>query len=115
MYYKCHEVNFKRGGSYIDYPNWTKKKKVTRNSTNEDDKCFQYIPTVALSFEEIESHPEIVTNILPFINKYNWEGINYSSKMDDWKRFEKNNQTIALNILLTKEKGILPAYISNHN
>ena len=35
--------------------------------------------------------------------------------MDDWKRFEKNNQTIALNILLTKEKGILPAYISNHN
>ena len=41
MYYKCHEVSFKRGGSYIDYPNWIKMKKVTRNSTNEDDKCFQ--------------------------------------------------------------------------
>ena len=35
--------------------------------------------------------------------------------MDDWKRFEKNNQIIVLNILLTKEKGILPGYISNHN
>ena len=43
------------------------------------------------------------------------ERINYSSKFDDWKRFEKNNPTIALNILYTKEKEILPAYISKHN
>ena len=27
MYYKCHKVNYKRGGSYIDSPNWIKKKK----------------------------------------------------------------------------------------
>ena len=25
LYYKCHKTNFKRGGSYIDYPNWIKK------------------------------------------------------------------------------------------
>ena len=31
----------------------------------------------------------------PFINKYNWEGINYSSEKDDWKESEKNNVTIA--------------------
>ena len=43
------------------------------------------------------------------------ERINYPSKFDDWKRFEKNNPTIALNILYTKEKEILPAYISKHN
>ena len=30
------------------------------------------------------------------------------------KTFEKNNPTIALNILYTKEKKILPAYISKH-
>ena len=29
--------------------------------------------------------------------------------------FEKNNPTIALNILYTKEKEIYPAYILNHN
>ena len=39
-----------------------------------------------------------------FINKYNWEGINYQSKLDDWKRFQKNNPTITLNILYTKKK-----------
>ena len=25
MYYKCHKVNFKRGGSYIDSLDWIKK------------------------------------------------------------------------------------------
>ena len=33
------------------------------------------------------------------MNKYNWKGINYLSKIDDWKKFEKSNLTIALNIL----------------
>ena len=40
---------------------------------NEDDKCFQYVAIVALDFEEIKSHPERVSKIIPFINKYNWE------------------------------------------
>ena len=26
-YYKCHKINFKPGGSYIDSPDWIKKKK----------------------------------------------------------------------------------------
>ena len=55
-------------------------------------------------FEETESYSERVSNIIAFINKYNWEGINYSSKIDDLKKFQKNNPTIALNILFTKEK-----------
>ena len=38
-----------------------------------------------------------------FINEYNWDGIKYSSKIDDWKTFEKNNPTISLNVLYTKE------------
>ena len=45
-----------------------------------------------------------------FINKYNWNGINYPSKIDDWKTFVKNNPTIAPNILYTKGKEICPAY-----
>ena len=27
LYYKCHKINFKRGGSYIDSPDWIKNKK----------------------------------------------------------------------------------------
>ena len=27
LLYKCHEINIKRGGSYVDSPEWIKKKK----------------------------------------------------------------------------------------
>ena len=27
MYYKCNKVNFRRDFSYIDFPDWIKKKK----------------------------------------------------------------------------------------
>ena len=29
IYYKCHKVNFKGGGSYIDSPGWIKNRKAT--------------------------------------------------------------------------------------
>ena len=32
---------------------------------------------VALNYRETESHPEIVSNVKPFINKYKWKGLNY--------------------------------------
>ena len=49
------------------------------------------------------------------INKHKWKGINYPSKIDDWKTSEKNNPRIALNILCIKEKEICLAYISKTN
>ena len=62
------------------------------------------------------SHPERFSSITPFINKYNnQEGINYPSNIDDRKTFDKNNPTIALNVLYTKETQICPAYISKIN
>ena len=58
VYYKCNKVNYGPGGSCIDSPDWIKKKKATTNPKNTDHKCFQYVGTVALNYEEIESHPE---------------------------------------------------------
>ena len=60
-------------------------------------------------------HLERVSNIKPFVNKYNWKGIHYSLKIDDWKTFKKNNLKIAFNFLYIKEKVICPAYISEIN
>ena len=48
---------------------------------------------------------------MPFINKYNWKGINYPSEKDEWKQIEKNNLTIALKVLYAKtRKHILPRF-----
>ena len=63
MYYKCQKVNFRHGGSNIDSPDWIKEKKITINPKYEDDKCFQYVVTVALNSGEIEWHPEIIAGL----------------------------------------------------
>ena len=115
MYEKCHKVNFRHGGSYIDSPDQIKRKKATINQKNKDDKCFQYEVTVALKYEETESHPERVSNIQAFINKYYWEEINNPSKIDDQKTSDKYSPASALNLLYIKEKEICPADISNIN
>ena len=60
---------------------------------------------VALKYEESNWNPGRVSNIKPFEMKYKWKGINYSSKIDDWKTSEKNNPTTAFNILHIKKKG----------
>ena len=53
--------------------------------------------------------------IKPFINKCNWEEINFPSEKDDWKKFEKKNVKTALNVLHTKKGKIYLAYVSKHN
>ena len=75
-------------------------------NNKKDNKCFQYTATIALSHEEIGKHSQRITKTKPLINKYNWERIDFPSEKDDWKKFEKNNVTIALNVL-KKKKYIL--------
>ena len=78
-----------------------KQKKTTINPINKkDEKCFKFTATVALNHEEIKKYPQRITKIKPFIDKYNWKGINYPSEKNDWKKFEKKNLTIAFKLLL---------------
>ena len=35
MYFKCHKVNFKRSGWYIDSPDWIKKQKNPKNKSKK--------------------------------------------------------------------------------
>ena len=97
--YHVHKTSLKRGKSYIKSPEWLINKRATINPKNKDNKCFQYSITVALNHQNIENHPERISNIKPFIDQYNWEGIEFPAGIKDWKKFERNNKTIALNIL----------------
>ena len=82
LYYKVHKISLNRGRSYIDSPKWLKNKKATIYQKKNDDKCFQYSITFALSYEQIKCHPERISKFITFIDQYNWKEI-----------------TIALNIL----------------
>ena len=95
--YIFHKIDMKRSGSYTDCPKWIKNKKATINPKNkDDDKCFQYVK--------------------PFINQYYWSEINFPSHVGDWKKFELNNKSIALNVLYVpeSEKNIRHAYKSKY-
>ena len=100
FYYDFNRVSISKVGSYIESPKWLNNKKCTVNQKNNDNKCFQYATTLALNFDKVTSHPERITKkIKSFINKYNWNDINFPAKRKDWNRFEVNNKNVALNIL----------------
>ena len=118
MYFHLQKSSLRRGGSYIDFPRWLTNKRATINLKNKkDDNCFQYASTVALNYNEIQNYPERILNIQPFIDQYNKKEIDFPSHWEDWKKFEQNNKTIALNILYVpyNTKEIRVAYKSKFN
>ena len=116
LYYDFNKTSINRGRSYIDSPKWLKDKKLTINPKNNDDKCFQYAVTLALNLDKIKKDLQRVSKIKPFIEKYNWEDIDFLSTSKDWKKFECNNE-VALNILYVpcNTKKINIAYESKNN
>ena len=131
--YDFHRVTLHRGSSYIKSAEWLKNKGVTINPKNtRDNNCFQYAIVAALNHQNIDNHPERISEIRPFVNNYDWKGIEFPEHSKDWRKFESNNKTIALNVLYVpynkrqeyanenentydSAKYMRPAYISKHN
>ena len=116
FYCDFNKTSINRGGSYIDSPKWLIDKKSTINPKHNDDKCFLYALTLALNLDKIKKDPQRVTKIKSFIEKYNWEDIDFPSTSKDWKKFECNSE-VALNILYVpyNTKKINIAYKSKNN
>ena len=55
-----------------------------------------------------KKNPQRIIKHKPFRNKYNWEGIDFPSGKGDWKKFEINNITTALNVFYAKKEKICP-------
>ena len=70
-----------------------------------------------MNYLNIDGHPERISKLKPFINNYNWKDIEFPSHSKDWKKFEQNNKTLALNILYVpyNTNEIKQAYISKYS
>ena len=98
--YHLHKISLNRVSSYINSPEWIKNKGVTINPKNsKDNNCFQYVITAALTYQNIDHHPERISKLAPFIDNYNSKDIEYPSYSKEWRKFECNNKTLVLNIL----------------
>ena len=70
-----------------------------------------------MNHQNIENHPERISNIESFIDQYNWKDIDFPAGIKDWEKFEQNSKTIALNILYAPHntKTINLVYKSKYN
>ena len=75
---------------------WLRCKKETIISGDTD---FDDALNDALNYQNIERDPQRIAKLRPYINKCNWEGIEFPAGTKDWKKFEQNNKTISLNVL----------------
>ena len=100
--------------SELNSSRWLRgKKEAVINGYND----FQNALDDALNYQNIEKDPQRISKLKPYINKYNWEGIDFPAGPKEWKKFERNNKTIALNILFIPHntKTISVAYRSEYN
>ena len=81
---------------------WLGGKKWTIINNNNNDN-FRNALDDALNYQTIETHPERISKLKPCIKKYNWEEINFAAGSKKWQKFEKNDNTITLNILYVEQ------------
>ena len=68
--------------SELNSSGWLRGKKETIISGDND---FENTLDDALNYQNIETHPERISKLKPYINKYNWEGIDFSAGRKDDK------------------------------
>ena len=118
------DLDLKRRSSYIPSPEWLLAKKAVVNPKNKKDNyCLAYATTTAIYHNEIARHIDIISNkLLDCTEKLDWNGIDFPASTPDCKRFEKNKEDIALNIMYVPYENdeeevidVLPEYISKDN
>ena len=78
-----------RGGTYIPFPEFIKKKNAITNIENEDDKCFLW--SVLRYLHPVQKNGERINDFKKYENDLNFKGIDFPVKVKDIQKFENNN------------------------
>ena len=114
---RFHKIDLRRGSSYVPIPDWLEAKKATINPKNKNDNfCFAYAAAIAIYHKNLN---RISNKLIEYVEKLDWNGIDFPASTPDYKRFEKNNEDIALDILYVPSDNeiidVYPEYISKFN
>ena len=63
-----------------------KKEAIINNNNNNNNNDFQNSLDDALNYQTIETHPQRISKLKSYINKNNWEGINFPAGSKEWKK-----------------------------
>ena len=96
---------------------WLRGKKEAIINNDNNNSNFQNALDDTLNYQNIESNPQRISKLKPYINKCNWEGIDFPAESKEWQKFKRNSNTISLNVLHVKHntKKISVVYRSKHN
>ena len=100
--------------SEVNSLGWVRSKK---EAIINGDNNFQNALDDALNYQNIEKDLQRISKLKSYMNKYDWKGIEFPAGPKEWIKFERNNKTIALNILFVKQntETISVAYRSEYN
>ena len=95
--YKLPRARLNRGGSYIKSPKWLKNKKATINPKNENE-CLWWSIISPLNYNEFTKRE--FENIFKKIKP---EDKDFLLHKREWKNFEQNNESIAINVFFSSK------------
>ena len=112
FYLKIHTVIYKplRGSNFVDLPASLKYSSSILNIENKDDKCFLWC--ILASLKPIELNPELVKHYVPFEQTLNLQNLDFPLPNSHIDKFEKQNDSIALNVFTYENKEIVPFKIT---
>ena len=100
MDFKLHRVRLRRDGSYIKSPEWFNKG-VTINAKDEYyDECLRWSTISELNYNEI-----MKKEFKNMFKKIKHEDKDFSSHRRNWEKFERKNESVALNISFASQNS----------
>ena len=105
-----------KGNSYIELPKALRGKRAIINMRNEsDNECFKWAVTRALH-PNVKNPQRIDKALRERASNFNWNGIEFPVSLASINKFEKQNETISVNVLGYKERcGVYPLRISDYD
>ena len=115
---KLHFAEFKpmKGSSFVDLPDWIKKKKAVINILNKtDNECFKWCITRAMNPLGKRKKENLLTKKLREQSKiFDWTRVNFPTSFEDISRFEKNN-CVSVKVLGCDEEAKQIVHLRNGN
>ncbi|KAK3735533.1 hypothetical protein QZH41_005010 [Actinostola sp. cb2023] len=100
------------GASYLPLPKKIKNKKAVLNVQNDDLKCFLWSVLAAKHPIDRRDQPHRVNHYKPYESELNMAGIDYPVKIDQVKKFERQNPTTSVSVFGFEEQELFPLYIT---
>ncbi|KAK3718101.1 hypothetical protein QZH41_017198 [Actinostola sp. cb2023] len=100
------------GASYLPLSKKIKNKKAVLNVQNDDPKCFLWSVLAAKHPIHWRDQPHRVNHYKPYESELNMAGIDYPVKIDQVKKFERQNPTTSVNVFGLEEQELFPLYVT---